>query len=466
MGRKQKTVRDRDLDYRDLVEDLNDIIYILDNRGKFEYLSSATEFYGFRPEELIGRLCTDIVIEEDVPKVLEEYKRVRDTGKSDQFEFRIKTRTGETVSLLTRTKGIYEGSRFKKMRGVLTDITDIKNIEAALQESEERYRTIFHHSPDAIMILENNRFVDGNETTLKIFGIDRREEFIGRHPADISPASQPDGRGSREKADEMIAEAFEKGSNRFEWVHRRTNGEDFFAIVILVAFRFRHRKLIQAVVRDITSRKIAEEQLQASLREKEVLIREIHHRVKNNMQIVSSLTNLHARQISDKESLGIFQNLDRRIRAMALVHEMLYKSEDFTQVDCDLYLKKISSILIESLGLERGKIRIVHTISDMHLSIDRAIPSALIITELITNACKHAFAGSERGEIHILFEKKDDTNFLIVSDNGKGIPEGIEFGETGSFGFSIIHSLVKQLHGTIEIDRTEGTIITITFPDE
>jgi len=217
-------------------------------------------------------------------------------------------------------------------------------------------------------------------------------------------------------------------------------------------------------VRDITERKQAEDRLQTSLREKEVLLREIHHRVKNNMQVISSLLNLQARRIADPTVLEMFKDSQRRIRSMALVHERLYQSADLSRIEFSSYLNHLATHLFHSCQADSSRIRLSLHTEKLYLNINTAIPCGLIVNELVSNAFKHAFPEGRSGEVEISFRRLADDGYeLRVRDDGVGFPEGLDFRQTESLGLQIVSTLVTQLNGKIDLDRSAGTEFQVLF---
>ncbi|MCJ7812582.1 sensor histidine kinase, partial [bacterium] len=215
---------------------------------------------------------------------------------------------------------------------------------------------------------------------------------------------------------------------------------------------------------DITERKTADDQIKKDLKEKEILLREIHHRVKNNLQIIKSLLNLQADQVKSKTLINAFNECVARIQSMAMVHEQLYYSDDLTNIPFRTYIKKMSNELIRSYHL-KTVIALNLKIEDIFLSIDKAIPLGLILNELLTNAMKYAFLEMEKGRITISLQiRKDQFYELIFQDNGIGIPEDIDFEKTESLGLYLIKILTQQIDGTVMVTREHGTAYTIVFP--
>lgn len=207
-------------------------------------------------------------------------------------------------------------------------------------------------------------------------------------------------------------------------------------------------------------------EIKQSLREKEVLLQEIHHRVKNNLQVVSSLLYLQSKKIKDKPTFEILQDSQNRVRSMALVHEKLYQSKDLARVDFAEYARNLANYILRSHGVNSNVIKLKIKVDDVFLGIDTAVPCGLILNELVSNSLKHAFPGGREGEIRIELRLDDDKKFtLMVSDNGVGIPKDLDFRNTESLGLQLVDTLVNQLEGTIELDRSGGTAFKTTFTE-
>ncbi|MBF0236640.1 MAG: cyclic nucleotide-binding domain-containing protein [SAR324 cluster bacterium] len=207
-------------------------------------------------------------------------------------------------------------------------------------------------------------------------------------------------------------------------------------------------------------------QLTVSLREKEVLLQEVHHRVKNNLQVVSSLIRLQAMSLKDPEYVKVLQASQDRISAMALVHERLYSSESLSTIDLESYVQKLIHGLSSGYQLDPNKIVFEIKIHDVTLHLDESIPIGLILNELVSNAIKHAFPGKKSGTIQIEFNEEHPRRLLIIQDDGAGFPEHLDFRKTSSLGLQLVTGIVEeQLNGTIELQREHGTRFLITIPE-
>ena len=216
--------------------------------------------------------------------------------------------------------------------------------------------------------------------------------------------------------------------------------------------------------RDITDRKIMSEQINASLAEKATLLREIHHRVKNNLQIVSSMLNMQIRKISDPKMIETLRDSQNRVMSMALVHEHLYRGKDFAHIDLKNYITALGKGLFQTYADTNSGVRLDIAIRDIYVDINAAIPLGLISNELITNSLKYAFKEKKGGILSITAKEDAQALTFIVTDNGIGLPKGITLENQDSLGLRLVHTLTGQLHGTVTIDRTEGTKFVFTFP--
>lgn len=347
------------------------------------------------------------------------------------------------------------------------DITDRKRAEDALHESEERNRTITTTAMDAIiMVNDEGKIVFWNPAAETIFGY-TAEEVIGK---DMHALLAP----------ERYHDDYEKGMKTFrktgtgtaigrtiELTARKKDGPEFEAELSLSAIQVKGRWKAIGIVRDITERKKAERKILATLEEKDVLLREVHHRVKNNMQVISSLLDLQTGYRDRRPSDEMLGDLRNRIRSMALVHEKLYLSHDLTKVDFQDYVDTLVSNLYKFYSMLVDRVSVNLDIEDISLGIDTAIPCGLVINELVMNSLKYAFPDDRKGEIRIMLRKAEDAADeydLTVSDNGIGIPVELDLADVKTLGLHLVKTLVEhQLRGTIIVNRDGGTEFRIRF---
>ncbi len=341
--------------------------------------------------------------------------------------------------------------------------TERKHVEEALRQSEERFAGLFEQAPLGYQSLDaNGHFLMVNEAWLEMLGY-KHEEVIGKWFGDFLAPQFVEAFRQRFP----LFKAAGHIHTEFEMLHK--NGE-----FRLIAFdgRIGNKKngsfeKTHCILHDITERKLAEEHLQASLKEKELLIREVHHRVKNNMQVMSGLLDLQASSSSSPELTAMLKESQRRIRAMAMVHEKLYDSDDLTRIDLAAYVKALSQKLFQAYKINPGKIGLViKTDGAVYVDIGKATPCGLVLNELISNALKHAFPGDKQGKLEIIIHETEDTEIeIVVRDNGSGMLDNIDINQSRSVGLHLVNGLViNQLHGQIEVRRDGGTEFRITFP--
>ncbi|MGB8952931.1 MAG: PAS domain S-box protein [Candidatus Aminicenantales bacterium] len=349
----------------------------------------------------------------------------------------------------------------KYFDGIIEDITERRQAEEDLKKSEMTYRHLFEQSNDPILLInEKGFYIGANQKAADMLGY-RKEELIGIHFKDtISTSEFPD-------AENKLKSLLEgKTIPLYERIMRKKDGTEFPVEINISLVRDPEGKplFLQSIIRDITERKKFENELKTALKEKDVLLREVHHRVKNNMQIIISLLRLQSNYIQDKSMLDLFRASQDRIKSMALVHEKLYRSKDLASIDFNDYIRGLVSHLHYSSGLDLSCIQMEINIGDVKLDINRAVPCGLIINELTTNAIKYAFPQGRSGMIHIeMFSHAEGHFTLTIKDNGSGIPESLNLREPQTLGLQIVNDLVKQIDGTMEVERGAGTTFKIIF---
>lgn len=240
-----------------------------------------------------------------------------------------------------------------------------------------------------------------------------------------------------------------------------------------LAIAIQQSDLYQQLRNELSDRKQAEQTIRASLEEKNVLLKEIHHRVKNNLQIISSLMRMQLRRTPDDALTALFQEAQNRIRSMALIHEQLYQAPDLSNIDFGVYLQTLVSNLFQTYGVSREQIQLDINTHGIHLTLDNAIPCGLIVNELVSNSLKYAFPGEQSGYIMIRLQVHPvsdatlpPTLKLIVGDDGVGIPDSVDYETTRSLGLRIVRNLANQLRGSITFERHQGTVFHVTFPSQ
>jgi len=454
-----ESIQEREERLKIITDNMQDIIGQVDAEGNFIYISPSVEkILGYEIEDYIGKPFFEL---EKAKKV---FLNPQFTLSPYEVEFKVKTKTGGFVWLecvgtpLLNDNGQFIGGVFSAR-----DITESKKAKIALKESEEKFRTMIESSPDSITVTDfNMKIIECNEATVEMYQASSKEELMGLNASElIDPEDVP-------KLAKIVAETLSTmKSVTFELNLYKKDGTIFPAELsgnIIVNSSGLPVALL-AITKDITERKMAEKQIKESLQEKEMLLKEIHHRVKNNLMIISSLLNLQSRYIKDKESIDIFKESQRRARSMALIHERLYQSTDLKRIDFGDYVRTLSRELFRTFVAEPGRIELKINVKDIFLDINTAIPLGLIVNELIINSLKHAFPEGKSGKIDVDFYKKDDTFVLVVSDDGIGFPEDIDYKNTESLGLQLVNTLTDQINGEIELNSSNGTEFTIKFKE-
>jgi PAS domain S-box-containing protein len=319
-------------------------------------------------------------------------------------------------------------------------------------------------APDGIVVVDSSgAMVMVNSETERLFGYSR-QELLGQPIEMLVPARFR--QAHVHDRDSYIGHATLRpmGAGRF-LTGRTKEGTEFPVEISLSPIATENERMVMSIVRDITERRRAEELIQASLHEKEALLKEIHHRVKNNLQVTSSLLRLQAAAITDPAAREMFQETENRIRSMALVHEKLYQSTNLSRIDLADYIRSLADLLYRSAAIAPENVAIEVTGSDIHLEIDEAVPCGLIANELLSNALKHAFPGGRRGRIEVhLAERSDGSISMRVSDDGIGLPPDFQPDLAESLGLHLVQALARQLDGTVELRKRDlGTEFDVIF---
>lgn len=345
---------------------------------------------------------------------------------------------------------------------VFSDITLRKRAEDELRASEGRFRSLVETTSDWIWETDQRGVYTYASPKVKDLLGYEPFEVVGKTQADLMPPEEA------ERIAPILRQHFESASPFLgvENVNLHKDGHRVLLEMSGVPI-FDDRGLVsgyRGIDRDITERKRAEEQIKASLQEKEVLLKEIHHRVKNNLQIISSLLYLQANKTEHPGALSALTDSRNRVRSMALVHERLYRSPSLASVNMGEYTRNLVSDLKHTYQIGESSIRLTLTVEDIALDISEAVPCGLIINELLSNALKHAFPEGRGGEITVRLTRSDSGDVvLMVGDSGVGLPEHLDFRNSPSLGLTLVNSLVRQLEGTIELDSRDGTTFTISL---
>ncbi|MDZ8186165.1 MAG: PAS domain S-box protein [Nostoc sp. ChiSLP02] len=344
------------------------------------------------------------------------------------------------------------------------EITQRQRIEVALRESEQRFRSAFdqaavgiaHVGIDGRWLLVNQRLCDIVGYTPKELQSLTFQDIT--HPDDLET--------DLKYVEYILADRIQTFSMEKRYFRKDTSIVWVNLTVSLIRESSKEPKYLIAVIEDISDRKRSQEQIKASLLEKEVLLKEIYHRVKNNLQVISSLLNLQSAYIKNQDDLAIFQQSQQRIASIALIHEKLYQSQDLARVNFREYIQDLVASLFTAYEVSEEAIAVSIDIDeDVFLGLDTAIPCSLIIHELVSNSLKYAFPAGRNGSIFIHLHRSSDNNFILkVSDDGIGLPSNFDLQKISSLGLQLVDALTYQLSGSIQIKGDMGVESQLTFP--
>jgi len=465
--RADEAIRHSEEKYRSLVANIPDVIWTADEEGRSVFVSRNCEnMYGYTSEEICqSSLWFESIHPDDLPVVKEAYEALFARGQAYSVEYRMRRKDGRWIWLRDRAVNSYEREGKRYTDGIVSDISEQKRAFQLIERLQRRTELILHSAGEGILGLDpDGKFTLVNAAAARLLGF-APSELIGKEMHAVVRHSCTDGTARGECA---IYASIREGTERrvTDDVFSSSTGRSF-PVEYISTPKLEEGGIGGAVVvfRDIREAKAAQERIQASLKEKEALLREIHHRVKNNLQIVCSLLKLQSRGLEDSEAKRVFEGAGRRVKAMALVHETLYQSGDLAGIDFSTYASRLVAQLLHSYGLSPRNVEAQLAVESVVLPIDVAIPCALILTELVSNALKHAFAGTRTGELRIAFQRLPEASWLLeVQDSGGA--EALEGPPRpgSSFGLELVRLLTEQLNGSVHIERAPGFRVTVVFP--
>jgi len=419
-----------------------------------------TSLTGFSKEEIERKMkWTEIFFQEDISQ-MKDYHRLRRVNPDyapRNYEARLVTRNGN-VKPVHLTVAMIPGTE-KSMASIL-DMTELRRSKMAIKESQERFKSIFDNAAEAIILFDcQGNIVESNDKIKEIFGF-KNEEIIGQNFVDMMSMMGMDYEDAK-----MILEDLISGNElkQVVWNIKNKHGTKIIFRVRPSLIKTKNRVIgILLIMEDITELKNVENSLKYSLEEKEVLLREIHHRVKNNLQIISSLLSLQRLQVEDSQTADILWECQGRVRAMAMIHENLYQSHDLGSINFRNYVEMMLYDIFNLYRVNKKSVKLDTLIESLEMGIETAMPCGLVINELATNSIKHAFPQGN-GTIRIELKTDNDLHILIFEDDGIGLPENLDPLKSKKLGLMVVNTLVNQLNGEMEIDRTNGTKFIIKF---
>lgn len=446
--------------YKTLFDSIGDAIYIQDKNGSFlEVNDGVIELYGYDKSFFIGKYPEVLAAPGKVNLgEMEEYFELALQGEPQRFEWWGRRKNGEVFPKEVQLNpGTYFGE--KVVIGIVRDISKEYYRQEKIKESEEMFRQLFKNAPIGIAMLDEHKEVTMiNKGFEEIFGY-TEQEIVG---LDLDKIIVPEGL-------EEEAASLTRSTKTFKYSSRRTRKDGSFVDVLIygVPVVVDGRTIaVYGIYVDITDRIEAENQIKQSLKEKEVLLSEIHHRVKNNLAVITGLLELQGYNTNSEEAKKVLKDSQLRINSMALIHEKLYQSENLSEIQFDVYIEELLQVISKSHLSNEAPIEIEIEAEPVPLTITQAIPCGLLLNEVVTNSLKHAFPGRSEGVIRITFNKTGDKLKLSIGDNGVGLPENYREIKSKSLGMTLINTLAKQLGAEMFIDTREGTRYDLIFDYE
>ncbi|MFN3926869.1 MAG: PAS domain S-box protein [Pseudanabaenaceae cyanobacterium] len=425
----------------------------------------CAKLLGYTPEQMTAFNLDDLSHPTDLlPEKLERQKCWRGEIDSYAIEKRFRHRQGHLVWVGIHTLVVKDDQQEPQhLLSFWEDIHDRKEAEFAYIENEKKFRQIFEEVPVGMAIIGfNQRLVKVNQTLCQMLGYSEAELLSRSLPMLNHP--------EEDQQESLLAKQLYYGRIHHYQLEKRCltkSQETIWVLHTAYAIRNERGKAINilAMMRDITKQKEAQNFLKMSLAEKELLLKEIHHRIKNNLHVIANLLDLQAQTIEDEQLIQILTESQNRIYAMSLIHEQLYQSPELSKVDFAQYLHHLIRNLLQCANLYPDTIELDITAESILLNLETAIPCGLIVNELIANTLKYAWRNMPLDTpklIQVKFQHWEDHFALTIADNGIGLPSQREQ-SAGSLGLHLVQLLVKQLDGKMEISTEQGTRIKITF---
>jgi PAS domain S-box-containing protein len=440
-----------------------DCVWITDLDERILFVNTAfVGTYGYAEEELLGKplgVLHSPMMPPEVPRQI--LPATLHGGWYGEVLHRRKDGTEFPLELWTSVVKNDEAEPVALV-GVARDISDRKRMEEALRQSEARLRRIADAMRDVVMQLDADGIVQYiSHSVEQVLGY-RPDETLGRS---LFERVHPE---EREKVAAMFQHAMRgKDGVTLEFRYQHAAGHLLWLEAVGNVLLDEDRAVVGAVlgVRDVSERKKADDQIRASLREKEVMLKEIHHRVKNNLQVISSLLDLQARAARDPGTARLLRESKDRVRSMSLIHEKLYMDGNTEGVRFSEYVKDLTARLCHSFSCTEETIGVELDVEDMTLDMDTSVPLGIIINELLTNALKYAHPDGGKGRLRVSLRSAEGRMLLLtVCDDGVGFPANVDYRSPSTLGLRIVNTLLSQLHGTLELEKGEGTTFTLRFP--
>jgi len=458
-------VKEKALFFESLFDNSSEAVALLDASGHVIKVNKEFEkMFGYTINEMGGQLLDPFVAQGDLLKEAEQIRKRTDKGEKIELEtIRVK-KDGSLFNVHITESPIKSGDKIVGKYVIYRDISARKKAEEKLKESERKYRELVEFADAGILIDDRNgHIIYANKRLAQIFGYQKISEFKKLtiqdfvHPEDIEMVlTYHQKRVSGKKA-----------PHRYEFRGIRKDGKTVYLEVAASPLKTSEGIVgTRSYIWDISEHKRIEKRLEKSLKEKSVMLHEIHHRVKNNLQIIISLIRLQARRLKKSKLTEYLQILQDRVYSMSLIHDHFYKETHLDKINVASYIRDLVDHLFFIHNKKEKQIKIKLDLEKIYLDINKAIPFGMLVNEIITNILKHAFPGKKKGEFSIkLYREKNKKIWLLVNDNGVGIPKEVNIDNPSTMGLQLIRDLTNQIGGEIQIKSNGGTKITVIFPE-
>lgn len=469
--------------YKSLVENSpNGIFILVSNKIKFVNNAGVELLENDVEDDLYNREFTDFVHDSIKKEIKTDLIETREGGELGYKEIKLITSEGNEINTgIQATLTVFNNRpavqitlvdlqaqielREERIRTKIAEETNVtltveieqhKKTQEKLQVAQKFTRNIIESSIDMIIAVDReNKITEFNKAAVRQFGYELGD-ILGKDVCVLY--------SNKKEYQRVYKSINENGIFTGEITNRRSNGETFVSLLSssIIMDPKGGAQGSMGVSRDITERKKIEQQIKDSLKEKEVLLQEVHHRVKNNLQVISSILSLQSNYVKDEKTLEILDESQNRIKSMSYIHETLYQTTDFASIEFSNYLNTLASNLIHSYSYSSGVTKLIPDYDEIYLTIDQAIPCGLIVNELVSNAMKYAF-DNEEGTIFLSIKENKGNISLRVADNGKGLPKDFKYEESDSLGMQLVYSLIDQLDAVLKLNTDKGTDFLITF---
>ncbi|MBL4624155.1 MAG: PAS domain S-box protein, partial [Flavobacteriales bacterium] len=447
--------------YRDLFENATDLIQSVDADGTILYVNNSwKKTLGYTTKELENKNIFDIIADKSKDHCKEVFSKILKGETVDRIEIIFNTKEGKEI--------IVEGNISCKLdegipvstRGIFMDVTASRMDRFALTQKEMQLSAIINNTDDLILSIDRDyNLIEFNNAVEKL--VKRKYDKEVRS-----------GMSVFETVDSELVKPFTKiykkvfkGETYSEVITRKEKDNIQYLETFYNPIKDEDGKITGIAIfsQDVTDREINEQEIKFALHEKEILLREVHHRVKNNLQVISSILNLQSSYVYDENTLKILSESQNRIKSMSFIHEILYQTNDFSSIDFQEYILNLSSNLIHSYQIYSDLVDLDLDVDKVLLSLDQAIPCGLVVNELFSNALKYAFEPKQSGNISISLKENNKGYLkLIVADNEKGLPNNFDYKKTESLGLQLVSTLVEQIEGTIDCETEMGRELSLS----